>query len=118
MNETKQNELIIKNLNNFIKNTEKLTYLSLIKCYMVIEEDAIDITPKDTGWLRQGFYKKKLMTKSGQVGIEIGNDKNYALYVHENMEANFKEGGPKFLTRAIVKNTERIKDIINNEVRL
>lgn len=44
----------------------------------------------------------------GEIGVELGFTANYAIYVHENMEART----PKFLEGVILENREKIVQIV------
>lgn len=54
------------------------------------------LVPVDTGALKGSGYTKVM---SGPDGVEItlGYSQNYALYVHENMEAHHENGQAKYL---------------------
>jgi len=109
---------LVKNLNDFIKNQEGVTKQGLSLAYDYIKERTIQITPKDTGNLRNSFYKTFLITPTKRVAIEIGNNAKYALAVHENLNGRFNVGEAKFLERGISRNIEAIKKIITSRLKI
>ena len=109
---------LVKNLNDFIKNTEGVTKQGLSKAYDHIQERTIQITPKDSGTLRGEFYKRFLITPKKKIAIEIGNNAEYALYVHENLNVKFKLGEAKFLEKGISRNIEAVKKIISSRLKI
>jgi hypothetical protein len=109
---------LVKNLNDFIKNQEGITKQGLSKAYDHIQERTIQITPKDSGTLRRSFYKRFLITPKKSVAIEIGNNANYALAVHENLNVKFNLGEAKFLEKGISRNIEAIKKIITSRLKV
>lgn len=48
----------------------------------------------------------------GEIGVELGYSANYALYVHENLEAHHDDGEAKFLESVIIENQQEIIEII------
>ena len=66
-----------------------------------ILEEAMRLCPVDTGRLRDsGFARVDFINKA----ISIGFRQNYAVFVHENIAAEHKNGGiAKFLDRAYVQ---------------
>ena len=109
---------LVRNLNDFIKNQEGITKQGLSLAYDYLKERTIQITPKDTGNLRNSFYKKFLITPKKRVAIEIGNNAKYALAVHENLNGRFNVGEAKFLERGISRNIEAIKKIITSRLKV
>ena len=85
----------------------------------IIKTDAVKNAPIDTGNLRGSAY-----SEADSNHAEIGFSASYAAYVHEQMEVNRGEprtsgtgkgrywdgGGPKFLSRAVQKNFNRITE--------
>lgn len=77
-----------------------------------VMNEAKRITPVDTGALRASGYTQ---TMSGPEGVEIGIgfSANYALYVHENLEAHHDVGQAKFLeTPMLLKSDELPKRMV------
>ena len=83
------------------------TLTGLLAAGVVIEKQAIENAPKDTGNLRSSAY-----TQATDTGAQVGFTAEYAAIVHENMEANFKVGGAKFLERAMNEKEQEALDKI------
>lgn len=82
---------------------------ALYEAAIDIERTAIKRTPKKTGNLRNSYHT--FPTKNGAT---IENTADYALYVHENMEAHHKTGQAKFLETAIDDNIENTEELLSN----
>ena len=63
-------------------------------------------------------YKEKI--KSGQSSVVLGFSANYALFVHENIGANFKRpgAGAKFCEVALQKNKKNILEAVKKEAKV
>lgn len=59
--------------------------------------EAMDQCPVETGTLRRSGTVENPKVKSGDVSVEIGFNTDYALYVHENVNARHEQGKAKFL---------------------
>lgn len=104
--------MAIKGLNEIRRNFKRAQQKvdlnkrqALTRIGFIVKADAVRNAPVDTGNLRNSAYSE-VMEDSVQVGFTA----DYAIFVHENLEAHFNRGGPKFLERAIAKNRDRILD--------
>ena len=77
---------------------------------------AIPMTPKDEGNLRNSFHVDVEGSRRTPVLI-VRNNAEYATPVHENLTANFTVGGPKFLERAVNMNISKIVNFLRNAIR-
>ena len=68
-------------------------------------------TPVDTGNLKASHYVQIEETRNNVVA-EIGLTAEYALFVHEDLEAFHPTGQAKFLEMAIKENTDKINKLI------
>lgn len=101
---------ISANLTKEIEKIKGATVTGLYEAGLMIEREAMERTPKDTGNLRKNF--KTIRHKKD---VEIKNKANYSLYVHENLEAHHPIGEAKFLENAIeAKLDEALKIIAEN----
>lgn len=59
------------------------------------------------------------ISTNGREIVEMGFTANYALYVHENMEASFRRpgAGPKFLEDALRRNAREVLQIIAKDIK-
>jgi hypothetical protein len=97
-------------VNEIIENIEVLSFEELKEIASEIKELAQEKTPVDTGLLRATAY----VSDDGKENVEVGYDRDgdapYAVFVHENLEANHVNGEAKFLEKAI---DETIPTILN-----
>ena len=130
---------VMKNLNAEIRAIEGRTGQGLIEAGILIRRD-MDMTPPlipiDTGNLRQSWFST-LFKKMSQIGIIIGFSSNYAVFVHENVDADFtsprwrqKKGkkkywytpragaGAKFFESSIKRNEKRILATIAKHAKI
>jgi hypothetical protein len=86
------------------------------KAGLTIQRDSMANTPVEYNNLRPSAY-----TRREGDGAVVGYDAEYAVYVHENMEAKLKgeprpsglgtywnPGGPKFLENAVTENRQTV----------
>lgn len=62
--------------------------------------------------------KKAALAAEVNPMAEVGFSANYGLYVHENLSANFKEGGAKFLQSAVAESRADIVRIIQEKAKV
>ena len=97
------------NLNNLMRRQERATLKGLLSAGFFVQRESQKIVPIDTGNLKAGASTRPLSESAVQVGYEA----EYALEVHENLQARRKGGKPaKFLQTAIQKNTRKILELI------
>jgi len=68
---------------------------------------AKEITPVDTGRLRSSITWQKRDTS-----VDIGTNVEYAIFVHEDLDAFHRTGEAKFLTKAVTRHEDRIRHLI------
>jgi hypothetical protein len=105
-------EEVLSALNDKIAKIEGVTAEGLLEAAVKVEASAIDRAPHATGNLRGSSYARMVGPLSAEVGFEAA----YALFVHEDMEADFRVGGPKFLENALKQNQRAIVNIIKAAV--
>ena len=105
-------EQIAMNLSKKIKEIEGATVTGLYKAGLMIEREAIERTPKDTGNLRNSF-----LTTRNENNVEIKNTANYSLVVHEDLQAKHPVGEAKFLENAIKAKEKEALEIIADSAR-
>lgn len=114
----KGEEEVLKNLNRFILATKGRTQQGILRALKFIEPIAVEKTPVDTGALQNSFYTRLLVFRGKFPAGEIGNTSEYAIFVHEDLEARHLNGEAKFLSNAILSNTRTILDIIASHIRV
>lgn len=88
---------------------------ALRRAGLIVQRAAQEKTPVDTGLLR-----KSARTEANGAGfrteVTVSFSSAYAIYVHENLEANHPVGEAKFLERAAMEKKQDILDLVKNEV--
>jgi len=75
-----------------------------------IMNESVQICPVDTGRLRSSRYVRAPKTHGNETTVEMGYDTDYAIFVHENLEAFHKAPTQaKFLETPIRQNLPEIK---------
>lgn len=132
-------DIVLRNLNREIKAIEGRSMKGLINSAIIIRRD-MDKTPPlipvDTGNLRSSWFTTPFHLL-GQIGIMMGFSANYALWVHEMLGMNPKEGwrygpgpnkkrwftprrgaGPKFFEASIKRNKDKILQTIRDNAKI
>jgi hypothetical protein len=88
---------------------------ALRRAGLLVQRAAQEKTPVDTGILR-----KSARTEASGAGfkteVSVSFSSAYAIYVHEDLEANHEVGEAKFLERAAMEKKKEVLDLIKNEV--
>lgn len=90
------------------KEHEKKKRKALNRIGVIIKADSVKLTPVDTSNLRGSAY----IDVDGSKSVFIGYTADYAVYVHEDLEATHEVGEAKFLEKAVKMNQKRIIDEI------
>lgn len=111
-------EDLVQHINRQLDGITLRSAQGLLDASIHIRRDMEKSEPKipiDTGNLRASWFANPVRGKYGP-GVLMGFTANYAVYVHENMEASFKRpgSGAKFLEAALLRNKQKIVEIIRN----
>lgn len=106
-------EEIEKNIAEQLERIEGLSVKGVRKAAGEIVNRSKELTPVDTGDL-----KNEQFVVNVKGGARIDVRKNYALYVHEDLEAHHEVGQAKFLETAIVEKTDRILELAEQEAKI
>lgn len=89
---------VVNNVERAVAEFTRRAKKALRKIGREVRERGMRITPVDTGNLVGSWYGPVIISESPLL-VEIGLTANYAPYVHEMVEANFREPGAtaKFL---------------------
>lgn len=105
---------VLKNLNRAIIKIGGNTTKGMLAAGLFVEGESNEIVPQ-----RDGFLINSSFTSVGKIAkriiARVGYTKKYAPFVHEMPETNnfTKPGtGPKFLWKAVTKNSRQILQII------
>lgn len=125
-------EEVMGGINTHLKKMHFASMRGMLKAAAFIRRDMEKVEPKipvDTGNLRSSWFVTPVKNIHGNHGVIMGFSANYAVYVHEAVEATFgvagggrmnwnrPGSGPKFLESAIKRNTHEIFRIIAEENR-
>lgn len=89
-------ENVLQNLRTEFAAAGEATERGLYAGGLIIEQDSLRRTPRDTGNLRNSIYTNALPGRK----VEVGYTAEYAAAVHENLEAHHNVGEAKFLEHA------------------
>ena len=88
---------------------------ALLDCGNDLQQKAVDITPVDTGALRASAFTE---AESGSnPSVIVGYTEEYAIFVHENLEAHHNNGQAKFLEQPLRENADRYAEHVKNKVQ-
>ena len=114
---------VVKNLNKAIQEIEGRSMKGLIRAVAFIRYDMDHTQPLipvgETGNLRSSWISEAIYVK-GKPAVICGFGANYAVYVHENIGANFQRpgAGAMFFSAALNRNHKRILEIIREEAKI
>lgn len=74
--------------------------------------------PVDTGSLRASGYVAQPERDGNKLSVELGYNKDYAVYVHENLEALHPHGEAKFLESVLTESAGSMAQRIATRVGL
>lgn len=86
----------------------------LMEAGLQVQRVAQDRTPVDTGNLKSSAFTRK----EGELGVVVGFNAAYAIFVHENLEARHPTGQAKFLESALRDNRDAILRIIQARAKV
>ena len=108
---------VMKNLNDALSKINNKTRKSLVQVGILVKGRSQALTPVDTGNLKAGHYTSIGGSKNNPI-VEIGLTAPYALYVHEDLNANHPTGQAKFLEQALEASEREIITIIKNGAKI
>lgn len=108
---------VLKNLNKEIVKIKGRTMGGIRESLLLIEGRSKDKTPVDTGNLVGGHYTDVEMIGKNPVG-EVGVTADYAIFVHEDLEARHEVGEAKYLENAVKESRSEILDIIRKRAKI
>lgn len=87
----------------------------IAKVALYVQRESQKLAPVDTGNMRAGA-SMRLETSTKGASARVVYVAAYAIFVHENLGSHHEVGENKFLTKAVMRNLERIKVIFYEEV--
>lgn len=107
---------LTKKLNKSISEISSVVEDALLDCGNDLQQKAQDLTPVDTGALRSSAF-----TETDRQGknpsVIVGYTEEYAIFVHENLEAHHPVGQAKFLEQPLRENTDKYVEYIKDKVQ-
>ncbi|MBC8587108.1 HK97-gp10 family putative phage morphogenesis protein [Paratissierella segnis] len=101
-------------LNKSISQVSDVVEDALLDCGNDLQQKSVDITPKDTGTLRGSAFTEAENTS--KPSVIVGFDEEYAIFVHENLEAHHPVGQAKFLEQPLNENKDKYVKHIGDKV--
>jgi len=103
---------LIKTIRALKKQKAKQQERNVIRTCLYIQKESQKIVPVDTGALRNSAFTRKEGKGSKTVGI-VGYTMDYAIYVHEDLDAQHAPGKTaKYLERILIEHKAEIRDIL------
>lgn len=103
----------------FKKNIDRISGVvedALLDCGNDLQQKSVKITPKDTGALRGSAFTEA-ERKARNPSVIVGFEEEYAIYVHENLEAHHPVGQAKFLEQPLKENKDNYTKYIGDKVK-
>jgi hypothetical protein len=105
--------------NKFKKSISEISDViqdALLDCGNDLQQKSVDITPVDTGALRSSAFTEA--DRQGKnPGVVVGFEEEYAIYVHENLEAHHNVGQAKFLEQPLKENADKYVGHVRDKVQ-
>jgi hypothetical protein len=105
--------------NKFKKSISEISSVvenALLDCGNDLQQKAQDLTPVDTGALRASAF-----TEADRQGknpsVIVGFEEEYAIFVHENLEAHHDNGQAKFLEQPLQENIDKYVGHVRDKVQ-
>lgn len=111
------NDKFNKNLKNAAKHMIEGAVRGLRLGAAIVKRESQSRTPVDEGNLKGGHYTAVQVNKSFAVA-EIGTVADYAIYVHEDLDAHHPVGEAKFLDNAIQAKKDEVLKLIHRNAKL
>lgn len=108
-----QLEEIFRVIDNYAKQVDEVLPTAMQEAGEVILSKSNTLAPKDTG--RMVEQSDVRQTSPKEVNVRYNTD--YAIYVHEDLEANHANGEAKFLEKATIATRNEVSKIVGRQVR-
>jgi hypothetical protein len=106
---------LTKKLNKSISEISSVVEDALLDCGNDLQQKAQDLTPVDTGALRASAFTE---AESGNnPSVIVGYTEEYAIFVHENLEAHHPVGQAKFLEQPLKENADKYVEYVRDKVQ-
>jgi len=111
---------VVSNYDKLAKKIQMAVVRGLLDAGHLVKEKALPITPLKTGHLRDSAFVKRIRVtdRNDTPGVKVGFTAKYALKVHEGHGVRFKVGGPEFLKKAVLENTDMILQKVIDSIKV
>ena len=109
---------VLKNVEKVKGATAKGVERGLVKAGLFLQRASQELVPIDTGALRNSAFTRK-EGAGFKTKVSVGYTQNYAIYVHENLDAHHGPGKvAKFLETPAREHRDDMLAIVREEARL
>lgn len=109
-------EEVLRNLNAEITGIENRTMGGLMAAGLIIQRESQRRTPVDEGNLKGSAYTRR--SQFGGLEVEVGYTADYAVPVHEILDARHPVGEAKFLENAIKDKAGEVVEAIRQRAKV
>lgn len=102
-------------LNKSVSQISDTVQSALLDCGNDLQQKAVDITPINTGALRASAFTEA--ESGGNPSVIVGFEEEYAIFVHENLEAHHPVGQAKFLEQPLKENADKYVGHVRDKVQ-
>lgn len=103
-------------LNKSVSQISDTVQSALLDCGNDLQQKAQDLTPVRTGALKASAFTEA--DKQGKnPSVIVGFEEEYAIYVHENLEAHHDVGQAKFLEQPLKENSDKYVGHVRDKVQ-
>lgn len=107
---------VMNNLNRRVNQLRDASQRGVNKAALIVLRESNRLVPVDTGNLRQsGFFEP---VQAGPPAVIVAYQAEYAIHVHEDLEARHPTGEAKFLEKAVTRKQSEIVEAIRDEARV
>jgi len=115
-------DVVLSNLNKEILAIKGRSMAGLIEAAILIRrgmDKTSPMIPVDTGNLRDSWFTNPIR-EGDKFGLLIGFSANYAVFVHEAVDANFQRpgAGAKFFEASLKRNKDEVLGIIQRNAKI
>jgi len=103
----------VDNSPDFLKAAAKRKRQALDAAGLTVSGRAKEYTPVDTGRLRASLTWQRVTDNVAHIGTNV----EYAIYVHENINAQHRVGQAKFLERAAADSQDEVRELVRRALQ-
>ena len=105
---------VIRNLRRVHPGTGQKVARGIKRAGLFVQRESQKVVPVDTAALKNSAFTRNIGGEGFDVDVIVGYTQGYAVYVHENLDAQHKEGKQaKYLEAPVRTNKKEILQIID-----